>query len=614
MKSILGISAFYHDSAAALLIDGKIIAAVQEERFTRKKHDPSYPYNSIKYVLEEANLNLSQIDQIVFYEKPFLKFERLLETYLAFAPRGFGSFLMSMPIWLREKLFQKKFLFDQLKKNDQSFNDIEKISFAEHHFSHAASAFYPSPYEEAVILTLDGVGEWATSTIALGKSNKISIIKEINFPHSLGLLYSAFTYYSGFKVNSGEYKVMGLAPYGKPKYTDLILRELIDLKDDGSYRLNMKYFNYATGLTMTNNNFSKLFGQKIRDPKKELLTQFHMDLASSIQEVTEKIVLRLVSSIQKETKIRNLCLAGGVALNCVANGKIVKNKIFDNVWIQPASGDAGGSLGAAMAFWYQELSKSRDTNNKTNDNMKGSYLGPRFDEEIIEKSLNKLGAKFTKYNSEILSEKVANELKSEKTVGWFQGRMEFGPRALGCRSIIADPRSEKMQKNLNLKIKFRESFRPFAPSILREDLNDWFELDCDSPYMLLVADVKKSIQILENNNEKKLFGIERLNLKRSLIPAVTHVDYSARIQTVHKETNPKYYNLLQSFKKLTNCPILVNTSFNVRGEPIVCTVEDAFRCFMGTDLDILVCENFILQKQEQDKTLLNDYKSKIELD
>jgi len=612
MKSILGISAFYHDSAAALLIDGKIIAAAQEERFTRKKHDPSYPYNSIKYVLSEAKLELSQIDQIVFYEKPFLKFERLLETYLAFAPKGFTTFLMSIPVWLREKLFQKKFIFDQLKRNDKKFNDIEKISFSEHHFSHAASAFYPSPYDEAVILTLDGVGEWATSTIAIGKDNNISIIKEIHFPHSIGLLYSAFTYYTGFKVNSGEYKVMGLAPYGEPKYVDIILKELIDLKEDGSFRLNMKYFNFATGLTMTNEKFSKLFGQKVRDPSKELLTQFHMDIASSIQVVIEKIVLKLVKNIKEETKIKNLCLAGGVALNCVANGKIVKNKIFENIWIQPASGDAGGSLGAAMAFWHQELSKPRLT--KPEDNMNGSYLGPKFNEKIIENSLNTLGAKFTKHDREILTEKIANELKNGKIVGWFQGRMEFGPRALGCRSIIADPRSEKMQKDLNLKIKFRESFRPFAPSILREDLSDWFDLNCDSPYMLLVANVKENIQIKETENNKKLFGIERLNLKRSSIPAVTHVDYSARIQTVHKETNPKYYELLKSFKKITNCPVLVNTSFNIRGEPIVCSVEDAFKCFMGTELDILVCENFILQKKDQNKKLLNNYKSQIELD
>ncbi len=613
MKAILGISAFYHDSAAALLVDGKIIAAAQEERFTRKKHDQSYPYNSIKYVLDEAKLELNQIDQIVFYEKPFLKFERLLETYLAFAPRGFTTFLMSIPVWLREKLFQKKFIFDQLKRNDKKFNDIEKISFSEHHFSHAASAFYPSPFNEAIILTLDGVGEWATSTIAIGKDNKISMIKEIHFPHSIGLLYSAFTYYTGFKVNSGEYKVMGLAPYGEPKYVNIIFKELIDVKEDGSFRLNMKYFNFATGLTMTNEKFSRLFGQKVRDPKKELLTQFHMDIASSIQEVIEKIVFKLVKNIKEETQINNLCLAGGVALNCVANGKIVKNKIFENVWIQPASGDAGGSLGAALAFWHQELSKPRQIS-KSSDHMCGSYLGPRFNEQIIESSLNELGATYTKYDSKNLTEKVANELKNEKIIGWFQGRMEFGPRALGCRSIIADPRSEKMQKDLNLKIKFRESFRPFAPSILREDLNDWFDLNCDSPYMLLVADVKENIQIKETENNKKLFGIKRLNLKRSSIPAVTHVDYSARIQTVHKETNPKYYELLKSFKKITNCPILVNTSFNIRGEPIVCSVEDAFKCFMGTELDILVCENFILQKKDQDKNLLNNYKSQVELD
>ena len=613
MKSILGISAFYHDSAAALLIDGKIIAAAQEERFTRKKHDPSYPYNSIKYVLDEAKLNLSQIDQIVFYEKPFLKFERLLETYLAFAPRGFSTFLMSMPLWLREKLFQKNYIFNQLKRNDKEFNDIDKISFSEHHFSHAASAFFPSPFEEAVVLTLDGVGEWATTTLAIGRGNKLSMIKEIYFPHSIGLLYSAFTYYTGFKVNSGEYKVMGLAPYGEPKYTDLILKELIDVKEDGSFRLNMKYFNFATGLTMTNQKFSRLFGHKVRDPNKELLTQFHMDIASSIQEVIEIIVLKLVKNIQKETNIKNLCLAGGVALNCVANGKIVKNKIFENIWIQPASGDAGGSLGAALAFWHQELSKPRQII-KSKDNMKGSYLGPKFNEKKIENSLNELKAKFYKYDEKHLLENVANELKNGKIVGWFQGRMEFGPRALGCRSIIADPRSEKMQKNLNLKIKFRESFRPFAPSVLREDLNDWFDLNCDSPYMLLVADVKENIQIKESENDKKLFGIERLNLKRSSIPAVTHVDYSARIQTVHRETNPRYYELLKNFKKITNCPILVNTSFNIRGEPIVCSVEDAFKCFMGTELDILVCENFVLQKKDQDKNLLNNYKGQIELD
>ena len=612
MKSILGISAFYHDSAAAILIDGKIIAAAQEERFTRKKHDASYPYHAIDYVLKEANIELNNIDHVVFYEKPFLKFERLLETYLAFAPRGFKSFSISMPIWLREKLFQKKFLFDKLKNQDKKFNDINKINFSEHHYSHASSAFYPSPFEEAIILTLDGVGEWATTTIAEGKGNQLNMIKEIYFPHSIGLLYSAFTYYAGFKVNSGEYKLMGLAPYGKPKYKDLILKNLVDFKQDGSFRLNMKYFNYATGLTMTNDKFEDLFGQKTRDPK-ELLTQFHMDIASSIQAVIEDIVLKLVIAIQNETKIKNLCLAGGVALNCVANGKILKNKIFDNIWIQPASGDAGGSLGAALAFWHKELSQPRKIDSQK-DNMKGSYLGPSFKEKEIEKSLENLGAKYLKCSDDELSDKIADELNNEKIVGWFQGRMEFGPRALGCRSIIADPRSEKMQKNLNLKIKFRESFRPFAPSVLREDVDKWFELDCDSPYMLLVANVKKEIQISETNESKKLFGIERLNLKRSTIPAVTHVDYSARIQTVHKETNPKYYNLINEFKQLTNCPVLVNTSFNVRGEPIVCSIEDAFNCFMGTNLDILVIENFILMKDEQDKSLIKDYKNKFELD
>ncbi len=612
MKSILGISAFYHDSAACIIKDGEIIAAAQEERFTRKKHDASYPYNSINYVLNEAKLKLSEVDQVVFYEKPFLKFERLLETYLAFAPKGFTSFLASIPLWLREKLFQKKFLFDQLKRNDEEFNDINKLSFSEHHFSHAASAFYPSPFEEAIILTLDGVGEWATTTAAIGKGNKISIIKEINFPHSIGLLYSAFTYYTGFKVNGGEYKVMGLAPYGQPKYAEVILKELIDVKDDGSFRLNMKYFNFATGLTMTNENFSKLFGQKVRDTE-ELLTQFHMDIASSIQVVIEKIILNLVTSIRKETNIKNLCLAGGVALNCVANGKILKRNIFENIWIQPASGDAGGSLGAAFAYWFQELSQLRKKN-YSSDMMKGSYLGPKFDEITIEKSLKKFGAIFKKFESNELTDKVAMELKNGKIIGWFQGRMEFGPRALGARSIIADPRSENMQRNLNLKIKYRESFRPFAPSILREDLQNWFDLNCDSPYMLIVADVKKDIQLKESEANQKLFGIERLNLKRSSIPAVTHVDFSARIQTVHKDTNPKYYNLIKKFKDLTNCPILVNTSFNVRGEPIVCSIEDAFKCFMGTELDILVCENFILYKEDQSKDLLNDYKKNIELD
>ena len=614
MKIILGISAFYHDSAAAIIKDGKIVAAAQEERFTRKKHDSSYPFNAIKYCLEEANIKLNEIDNVVFYEKPFLKFERLLETYLAFAPRGFKSFSISMPIWLREKLFQKKFLFDKLKNQDQNFNDINKISFSEHHFSHAASAFYPSPFKEAVIITLDGVGEWATTTVAIGKDNDIKMLKEIHFPHSLGLLYSAFTYYLGFKVNSGEYKVMGLAPYGEPKFVDVIFKNLIDVKEDGSFKLNMKYFNYATGLTMTNIHFNELFGQKVRDPKKELLTSFHMNIAASIQVVIEKIILRIMRNIQEETKIKNLCLAGGVALNCVANGKILKNKIFKNIWIQPASGDAGGSLGAALGYWFKELSNPRHKNEGTSDEMFGSYLGPSFTEKEIEKNLNSLGANYKKYDKEEMIQITANELKNGKIIGWFQGRMEFGPRALGCRSIIADPRSDKMQKTLNLKIKFRESFRPFAPSILREDLNDWFELNYDSPYMLLVADIKKKIQIPESHDNKNLFGIDRLNLKRSTIPAVTHVDYSARIQTVHKETNPNYHKLISKFKEITNCPILVNTSFNIRGEPIVCSTEDAFRCFMGTDLDILVCENIILRKNEQNKNLLKNYKDKVDLD
>ena len=611
MTSILGISAFYHDSAAAIIVDGNIIAAAQEERFSRKKHDPRYPFNAVKYVLEESNLNLNEVDHIVFFEKPFLKFERLLETYMAFAPKGFKSFSLSMPIWLREKLFQKKFLFDKLKEQDKNFNDINKIKFSEHHYSHAASAFFPSPFEEAVILTLDGVGEWATTTVAIGKKNKLEIIEEIHFPHSLGLLYSAFTYYTGFKVNSGEYKLMGLAPYGKPIFKDLILEKLLDLKEDGSFKLNMKYFNYATGLTMTNKNFSKLFGQPVRNSKKDLLTQFHMDIAASIQSVTEEIVIRITKNIFSKHKIKNLCLAGGVALNCVANGKILKEKIFDNIWIQPAAGDAGGSLGAALAFWYHELEKPRV---EYKDQMKGSYLGPNFKNDQIEKELKSLNANFIKYHKDEIISFTAKELANEKTVGWFQGRMEFGPRALGGRSILADPRSEKMQKELNLKIKFRESFRPFAPSILRDDLNDWFELDCDSPYMLLVSEVNKGKQIKMTKENEDLFGIEKLTVKRSSIPAITHVDYSARIQTVHKETNPRYDELIEEFKKNTGCPVLVNTSFNVRGEPIVCSVEDAFNCFMGTNLDVLVIEDFILFKDDQDKSLIQDYKYKFELD
>jgi carbamoyltransferase len=605
VTSVLGISAFYHDSAASLIIDGEIIAAAQEERFSRKKHDASYPRAAINYVLSASNLKLSEVDYVVFFEKPFLKFERLLETYLAFAPFGFKSFSMSMPIWLREKLFQKKYLFDELKKHDDKFNDIKKINFSEHHYSHAASAFFPSKFKEAVILTLDGVGEWATSTVAIGKENKLEILKEIHFPHSIGLLYSAFTYYLGFKVNSGEYKVMGLAPYGEPKYKNLILDNLLDIKEDGSFRLNMNYFNYATGLTMTNKKFSNLFKNPVRKTETEPLKQFHMDIAASIQKVTEEMVLKIAGAIAKEYKINNLCLAGGVALNCVANGKLLKKSYFKNLWVQPASGDAGGSLGAALAFWHKELNQPR--NITISDKMKGSYLGPDFKETEIRKKLLELNANFKELKDDELIEIVANELKNQKTVGWFQGRMEFGPRALGGRSIIADPRSEFMQKELNLKVKFRESFRPFAPSVLQEDASEWFELEVESPYMLLVADIKKNIQIKMSKDDQKLFGIDKLNIKRSLIPAVTHVDYSARIQTVHKETNPKYYNLLKKFKEITKCPILVNTSFNVRGEPIVCSIENAYDCFMGTNLDILVCENFIMYKKNQDKKLLKDY-------
>ena len=599
MTSILGISAFYHDSAAALIIDGKIVAAAQEERFTRKKHDPSYPRNAINFVLNFAKLKLNQIDHIIFYEKPLLKFERLLETYLSFAPKGFKSFSMSMPLWIKDKLFQKKFLFNELKKIDDNFKDINKIYFSEHHFSHAASAYYPSPFKDATILTLDGVGEWATTTISEGENENLKIIKEINFPHSIGLLYSAFTYYTGFKVNSAEYKVMGLAPYGEPKYKDIILKELVDVKSDGSFSLNMKYFNYATGLTMTNKNFSSLFGQPVRNPEKDELKQFHMDIAASIQYVTEKIVLDIVRDLSKNMKSKNLCLAGGVALNCVANGKILKEGLYKNIWIQPAAGDAGGAIGAALGLWHHELKNKRIESNK--DQMKGSYLGPSFDEREIAKVLTSLGANFKKYSENDLLNKISKDISEGKTVGWFQGRMEFGPRALGNRSIIADPRNENMQKELNLKVKFRESFRPFAPSILKDDLENWFDLKNDSPYMLLVSDVKKDKQFPMSDDDKKLFGIDKLNIKRSSIPAVTHVDYSARIQTVSDETNPKYNRLIKKFKEITNCPILVNTSFNVRGEPIVCDAKDAFKCFMGTDLDILVCENFILYKTEQNK-------------
>ena len=611
MTFVLGISAFYHDSAAAILKDGKIIGAAQEERFTRKKHDACYPKNSINYVLKEAGLKLSEVDHIVFYEKPFLKFERLLETYVGFSPRGFRSFSMSMPLWLSEKLFQKKLLFEALKEQDNNFNDIKKINFSEHHLSHAASAFFSSPYDEAIILTLDGVGEWATTTVSLGKNNKINILKEIHFPHSLGLLYSAFTYFLGFKVNSGEYKVMGLAPYGEPRFKDIILDNLIDVKKDGSFRLNMNYFNYAVGLTMTNNKFAKLFNMERREPENKLL-QIHMDIAASIQAVTEEIVLKITRFLYNEYKIENLCMAGGVALNCVANSKILKDGLFKNIWIQPASGDAGGALGAAQAFFYQELNNKREI--LKTDSMKGSYLGPQFTDDEVESELKNCGANYKKLNLDQIIKDTAKALSEEKAVGWFQGRMEFGPRSLGNRSIIADPRSEKMQKNLNLKVKFRESFRPFAPAVLFEKVSEWFEINSESPYMLLVADVKKTKQLQMTNEQKDLFGIHKLNVKRSSIPSVTHVDYSARIQTVHKETNPTFHKLIEEFEKITKYPVLVNTSFNVRGEPIVCSVTDAFNCFMGTDLDVLVCNKFILYKESQNKDLLKDYKSKYELD
>ncbi len=611
MSSILGISAFYHDSAACILINGKIIAAAQEERFTRKKHDPNYPHNAIEFVLKYASLKLSEVDQIVFFEKPFLKFERLLETYVGFAPKGFISFAKAMPIWIKEKLFQKNLLFNRLKQHDKNYKSDENIFFSDHHLSHAASAFFPSPFSEAVILTADGVGEWATTTVAIGKNEKLEIKKEIHFPHSLGLLYSAFTYYTGFKVNSGEYKLMGLAPYGNPIYEDKV-KQLFDLKEDGTFRLDQKYFNYATGLTMTNEKFNSLFGSKPRNPQNEKITQFHMDIAASIQKVTEEIMIKLAKSIRKEYGIRNLCLAGGVALNCVANGKILKQKIFDNIWIQPAAGDAGGSLGAALALWHIDQGNKRSIN--LNDDMKGSYLGTEYNQEQIETELKAAGANFETFKYDELIDKTSELLSNEKAIGWFQGRMEFGPRALGCRSILGDPRSNKMQKNLNLKVKYRESFRPFAPSVLREDLEEWFEMNVDSPYMLLVANINPNKKIEMNDEEKNLFGIDKLNIKRSDIPAVTHVDYSARIQTVTKNTNNRYYDLISKFKEKTGCPVIVNTSFNVRGEPIVNTPTDAFNCFMGTELDYLVIGDCILDKSKQNSKLKKEYTKEFELD
>jgi len=611
VSSILGISAFYHDSAACILKDGDIIAAAQEERFTRKKHDPSYPHNAIEFVLKYANLKLNDVDQIVFFEKPFLKFERLLETYVAFAPKGYVSFSKAMPLWIKEKLFQKNLLFNKLKEHDKNYKSDENIFFSDHHLSHASSAFFPSPFEEAIILTADGVGEWATTTVAIGKGNKLEIKKEIHFPHSLGLLYSAFTYYIGFKVNSGEYKLMGLAPYGNPIYEDKI-RQLVDIKEDGTFRLNQDYFNYATGLTMTSSKFHDLFGQEPRNPKYDKLTQFHMDIAASIQKVTEHIMVNLSKSLRKEYNIKNLCLAGGVALNCVANGKILKSNIFDNIWVQPAAGDAGGSLGAALALWHLDQYNERKIN--LNDNMKGSYLGPEFTQNQIEEELNSIGAIYESVNYEKLINLTSEHLSNEKVIGWFQGRMEFGPRALGGRSILGDPRSEKMQKNLNLKVKYRESFRPFAPSILKEDLSSWFNLNVESPYMLLVAEIKSEKKIEMTEEQKQLFGIDKLNIKRSEIPAVTHVDYSARIQTVTKKNNKSYYDLISKFKEITGCPVIVNTSFNVRGEPIVNTPTDAFNCFMSTELDYLVIGNCIIDKNKQYPNLKKNYTKQFELD
>jgi len=607
---ILGISAFYHDSAAALIEDGQIVAAAQEERFSRKKHDARFPANAIRYCLTERGTGLHGVDNVVFYDKPFLKFERLVETYLTFAPRGFKSFRMAIPLWLREKLFLKGLLKNELGKLDGQDGWNEKLLFSEHHLSHAASAFFPSPFEEAVVLTMDGVGEWATTSAAIGKGSNLEVHKEIHFPHSLGFLYSAFTYYTGFKVNSGEYKLMGLAPYGVPRYKDRILEHLIDVKADGSFRLDLSYFNYCTGLTMTSDRFHKLFGGHPRR-QDELLTDYHMDLAASIQAVTDEIVLRLTRSLRKETGIRNLCLAGGVALNCVANGKVLRDGGFEQIYIQPAAGDAGGALGAALVGYHMQLGQERRVNG---DAMQGAYLGPAFSQPEIEERLKKCGARFELLEDTALIASCAEDLAQGKALAWFQGRMEFGPRALGNRSILGDPRSPTMQKMLNLKVKYRESFRPFAPSVLRERVNDWFEMDSDSPYMLLVADVVKSRRREMTAEEKQLFGIDKLNVPRSDIPAVTHVDYSARIQTVHEDTNPRYYALLSAFERKTGCPVIVNTSFNVRGEPIVCTPEDAFRCFMGNELDVLAVGNCYLRKEGQDSALKQNYETAFELD
>src|SRR5215468_9207971 len=607
---ILGISAFYHDSAAALVADGRIVAAAQEERFTRKKHDASFPHHAVNYCLDAAGAKLSDIDHVAFYDKPFLKFERLLETYVALAPKGFRSFQMAIPLWLREKLFQKSLLRKKLKEFDEHIAP-GKLLFTEHHLSHAASAFYPSPYEDAAVLTMDGVGEWATTSAAVGNGSKLEIFQEIHFPHSLGLLYSAATYYTGFKVNSGEYKVMGLAPYGEPKYAKLILDHLVDLKPDGSFRLDMSYFDYCTGLTMTNERFAKLFGQPVRTPDK-LLTPFHMDVAASIQAVLDEVVLRLTRSLASQTGARNLCLAGGVALNCVANGKILRDGKFDEIWVQPAAGDAGGAVGAALCAYHLFNGKPRTA--AASDGMSGAFLGPEFSQGESEQRLASAGARFAVVSERQMIEATAKALSDQLAIGWFQGRMEFGPRSLGARSIPGDPRSPTMQKNLNLKVKYRESFRPFAPAVLREDVADWFELNSDSPYMLIVADVLAHKRRTMTVDQQALFGIDKLNISRSEIPAVTHIDYSARIQTVSAATNPLFHRLLTRFKALTGCPVLVNTSFNVRGEPIVCTPEDAFRCFMGNELDLLVVGNCVLRKAEQDPALKQDYSSAFELD
>lgn len=610
--NIVGISAYYHDSAACLVMNGEIVAAAQEERFTRKKHDAGFPQHAIAYCLKEAGLSANAIDFVVFYDKPFVKFERLLETYLAFAPRGFNSFVKSLPVWLKDKLFQKRVIIDALSEHlGKDVNWTERLLFSEHHLSHAASAFFPSPFEDAAVLTMDGVGEWTTTSFAVGRGNQLSVHKEIKFPHSLGLLYSAITYYTGFKVNSGEYKVMGLAPYGIPRYANLIKDHLIEIKEDGSFHLDMSYFNYCTGLTMTNERFNKLFGGPRRESE-GLLTQREMDLAASVQAVTEEVVIKLARGIRKSTGLKNLCLAGGVALNCVANGKLQRENIFDNLWIQPAAGDAGGALGAALAAYYLMLNQPRNVS--PSDGMKGSYLGPEYSQAEIEQRLKAAGAVFTTVSDEELIEITAQGLVQGKAVGWHQGRMEFGPRALGGRSIIADARSEAVQKQLNLKVKYRESFRPFAPSVLRQDLSEWFDLQSDSPYMLLVADVAKSKQLPMTPEQEKLFGIDKLNVSRSTIPAITHVDYSARIQTVHQDTNPRYFALLLRFKELTGCPVLVNTSFNVRGEPIVCSPEDSFNCLMGTEIELLVVGNAVMRKEDQDPALIKDYKNAYELD